>query len=163
MPRLIPAHAGKTPTPTVVCPHHPGSSPLTRGKRPTAASTPPGDRLIPAHAGKTTRAQMRRRGGPAHPRSRGENAEGWEAGGAISGSSPLTRGKRELLSTCLDNAGLIPAHAGKTRRPRVSLLSQRAHPRSRGENDRLSIGFIPLTGSSPLTRGKPGCRTYRQA
>ena len=31
----------------------PGSSPLTRGKRPGAALSPQAGRLIPAHAGKT--------------------------------------------------------------------------------------------------------------
>ena len=52
-------------------------------------------------------------------------------------------------------AGLIPAHAGKTRLHYASRAMYRAHPRSRGEN-----GGVPATapvpeGSSPLTRGKP--------
>ena len=51
--------------------------------------------------------------------------------------------------------GLIPAHAGKTRRSLSTAKTARAHPRSRGEN-----GYLPLSGhqdhgSSPLTRGKP--------
>ena len=70
---LIPAHAGKTPaaTSTRLLPAahprsrgenvgpltsqrpHPGSSPLTRGKRHRQRNRVPSDRLIPAHAGKT--------------------------------------------------------------------------------------------------------------
>ena len=52
--------------------------------------------------------------------------------------------------------GLIPAHAGKTLACHARRNDQRAHPRSRGEN----IAPPPLdsacSGSSPLTRGKPG-------
>ena len=51
--------------------------------------------------------------------------------------------------------GLIPAHAGKTKQPRASLLSPRAHPRSRGENPTCSVRCPGSSGSSPLTRGKP--------
>ena len=92
LPRLIPAHAGKT---TILLTWvqgpaaHPrsrgensrardkhdrqcGSSPLTRGK--------PATRAHPALP-------------PAHPRSRGENAPLWVALAAAVGSSPLTRGK----------------------------------------------------------------------
>ena len=91
--RLIPAHAGKT------CQsagggaawrahprsrgeniyvdwatlHEAGSSPLTRGKRSRAASSPPAAGLIPAHAGKTMRRASRTARWWAHPRSRGEN------------------------------------------------------------------------------------------
>ena len=70
------------------------------------------------------------------------------------GSSPLTRGKHNLVPALRDGQGLIPAHAGKTppwiRRARAS----RAHPRSRGENDRGAHMAVAATGSSPLTRGK---------
>ena len=51
------------------------------------------------------------------------------------GSSPLTRGKQQVDVAEADVLGLIPAHAGKTRRFRRSYV----------------MGF----GSSPLTRGKP--------
>ena len=93
---LIPAHAGKTPHPTergALGWAHPrsrgenvpwwgsfqlvrGSSPLTRGKPRRRANSSPRPGLIPAHAGKTalTRNLFGQR--PAHPRSRGENANG---------------------------------------------------------------------------------------
>ena len=52
-------------------------------------------------------------------------------------------------------SGLIPAHAGKTPCPASSHSSRRAHPRSRGENDRPAPIRSDPRGSSPLTRGKP--------
>ena len=51
-------------------------------------------------------------------------------------------------------AGLIPAHAGKTRRFAFTRSRNRAHPRSRGENLRGHGVRLPGAGSSPLTRGK---------
>ena len=151
---LIPAHAGKTGS----RPHRParstahprsrgensmaaliasslaGSSPLTRGKRPSHL---PGARacgLIPAHAGKTASCTAHCRTCKAHPRSRGEN-EYLKRGSFISpGSSPLTRGKLNLETAAEETAGLIPAHAGKTRLCIVIRSAASAHPRSRGEN-----------------------------
>ena len=90
----------------------------------------------------------------AHPRSRGEN---WDARGhraALIGSSPLTRGKRDLARRPAQGRRLIPAHAGKTlwwvSRPYILT----AHPRSRGENDEAGKPVAADDGSSPLTRGK---------
>ena len=51
---------------------------------------------------------------PAHPRSRGENANFLGAVVSSPGSSPLTRGKLRLYSFEHMQTGLIPAHAGKT-------------------------------------------------
>ena len=51
--------------------------------------------------------------------------------------------------------GLIPAHAGKTGGDRSFRRRQRAHPRSRGENDLTEPIIELMPGSSPLTRGKP--------
>ena len=111
--------------------------------------------LIPAHAGKTQAKPSIASSRRAHPRSRGEN---WPASGMTRngvGSSPLTRGKHtvRIPSTC--RAGLIPAHAGKTRPRRGSARLARAHPRSRGENETFTDAASAQRGSSPLTRGKP--------
>ena len=70
------------------------------------------------------------------------------------GSSPLTRGKREQRLARRVLSGLIPAHAGKTVRARTPAARFRAHPRSRGENSTARRGQPPISGSSPLTRGK---------
>ena len=131
---LIPAHAGKTPASlTHICmpPAHPrsrgenpgayvgfttmkGSSPLTRGKHPDVRAGRRRSGLIPAHAGKTSPRSRWRGHTPAHPRSRGENRKRHHVTPAVSGSSPLTRGKRFGRRQVERAHGLIPAHAGKT-------------------------------------------------
>ena len=111
--------------------------------------------LIPAHAGKTS---CRSPGWPesaAHPRSRGENVFKVFEEGLHTGSSPLTRGKHTIRMSRRLHAGLIPAHAGKTSFILGVLISDWAHPRSRGENHRCVHLRTVASGSSPLTRGKP--------
>ena len=71
------------------------------------------------------------------------------------GSSPLTRGKRWRAVRTRCACRLIPAHAGKTARQWTRLLRSWAHPRSRGENEKVTGERYPYPGSSPLTRGKP--------
>ena len=111
-----------------------GSSPLTRGKltRSSVGTAPCG--LIPAHAGKTRRGRHSDETQRAHPRSRGENYRLTIDRGAYTGSSPLTRGKREVTRYMNAAGRLIPAHAGKTSRITNQTFAVAAHPRSRGEN-----------------------------
>ena len=131
-----------------------GSSPLTRGKHDHAARRDQEDRLIPAHAGKTVWVTPRRPSATAHPRSRGENRFSPPLWPDVSGSSPLTRGKRSCRPSTPTAARLIPAHAGKTLRSRSFIRHLPAHPRSRGENSSTVPRRSPNSGSSPLTRGK---------
>ena len=110
--------------------------------------------LIPAHAGKTFLSCAPNSVPKAHPRSRGENVTQLAPGELSNGSSPLTRGKRRTHGPLHRAAGLIPAHAGKTRGSHTASMTAGAHPRSRGENAAY-VGDVPNdTGSSPLTRGK---------
>ena len=74
---------------------------------------------------------------------------------SFTGSSPLTRGKRQVVLDGGITAGLIPAHAGKTMRAVPGIWIDGAHPRSRGENALFSDFTRYVYGSSPLTRGKP--------
>ena len=90
----------------------------------------------------------------AHPRSRGENFARTRRAQAFFGSSPLTRGKRDVGGVSAGGGGLIPAHAGKTARAASIADTSRAHPRSRGENTVYSTPPVAIHGSSPLTRGK---------
>ena len=71
------------------------------------------------------------------------------------GSSPLTRGKLANPRKVVTRARLIPAHAGKTERGGGRSHRAAAHPRSRGENSAPSTSYKLMSGSSPLTRGKP--------
>ena len=119
--------------------------------------------LIPAHAGKTGLRNTSRAMYRAHPRSRGENvtvSEGWEK---LEGSSPLTRGKPEPGPVSASATGLIPAHAGKTTRKAQRRRSDRAHPRSRGENIVVSWPYFRGTWLIPAHAGKtlPDLRFYR--
>ena len=131
-----------------------GSSPLTRGKQAVDWRGGSARGLIPAHAGKTEAGRWSACRCRAHPRSRGEN-DGQAAHHCVrAGSSPLTRGKRDVGQHVTFLSGLIPAHAGKTwtwpgRNPRPT-----AHPRSRGENCCMARLMFSAPGSSPLTRGK---------
>ena len=172
--RLIPAHAGKTPdrggarrpsgahprsrgentsptAPSSICR---GSSPLTRGKPAGPAAGLAVLGLIPAHAGKTSGVVAARGRVTAHPRSRGENYPISPAAQARTGSSPLTRGKRDRPPRPPTAPRLIPAHAGKTVSCGKNRRAAVAHPRSRGENLPWEALADKPTGSSPLTRGK---------
>ena len=133
-----------------------GSSPLTRGKHLRGLGDPPRGGLIPAHAGKTFEGGELAACSGAHPRSRGENDAASFPYSSMVGSSPLTRGKRSYTHGYLLVSGLIPAHAGKTRRRNWDTCRSRAHPRSRGENWGTQPMPTDPPGSSPLTRGKPG-------
>ena len=172
---LIPTHAGKTACSCAAWTRrraHPhsrgenhrlvsgledagGSSPLTRGKPRPLQPIGWRGRLIPAHAGKTRGTGGSRPSGGAHPRSRGENLLLGTPTPVALGSSPLTRGKPRAESDGEYLPGLIPAHAGKTRRTVLSPTGDGAHPRSRGENPPRSELRGAGYGSSPLTRGKP--------
>ena len=111
-------------------------------------------RLIPAHAGKTAALEWPAWRGRAHPRSRGENAQGQDLKFCHLGSSPLTRGKRPPSPGAARASRLIPAHAGKTACDRCAGRVRGAHPRSRGENGLATLAKSLDCGSSPLTRGK---------
>ena len=131
-----------------------GSSPLTRGKRLDDDADIEELGLIPAHAGKTACGSVAVNMTGAHPRSRGENIDHVPCIISYPGSSPLTRGKPEVVAALISVIGLIPAHAGKTCAVVEAGRAGAAHPRSRGENTISSTEPITLGGSSPLTRGK---------
>ena len=74
---------------------------------------------------------------------------------ALTGASPLTRGKPRCYKIFAGDTGRIPAHAGKTNVYPHDGGSPGAHPRSRGENLTGRQGLGKSWGASPLTRGKP--------
>ena len=89
-----------------------------------------------------------------HPRSRGDNIKVTLRANVADGSSPLTRGKRELDRLETRRQRLIPTHAGKTSGRSVRGRYPWAHPHSRGENNGGTGGGAGMLGSSPLMRGK---------
>ena len=179
--RLIPAHAGKThgqrsaPSRARAHPRSrgengmkkyqidwiQGSSPLTRGKLNERRDLTLPEGLIPAHAGKTARTGTTRARQRAHPRSRGENAHRSPPGSALSGSSPLTRGKPLIQARRIHAQGLIPAHAGKTARATSAARTGGAHPRSRGENNEAMRVIPTALWLIPAHAGKTRLATKR--
>ena len=172
--RFIPAHAGKTEALPEWQGHlavHPracgenwgiwadqapayGSSPRMRGKPPDPAQGPAGLRFIPAHAGKTRPPETSCPRWMVHPRACGENSAPGARAEADCGSSPRMRGKRHGVPHRCRGSRFIPAHAGKTRRPRAAPGPPSVHPRACGENDVTPAADKGEAGSSPRMRGK---------
>ena len=69
------------------------------------------------------------------------------------GSSPRARGGLKTEQRAAQSLRLIPASAGRTRRPCRSLSDSRAHPRERGEDKANFATVEPHNGSSPRARG----------
>ena len=152
--RIIPAYAGSTKealSPLKQCRDHPrirgehsgtasvqvyiaGSSPHTRGARPSASCPPAARRIIPAYAGSTSSIASPTRSARDHPRIRGEH------GGVVTiaclrhGSSPHTRGAPPRLEHGHGDRRIIPAYAGSTKACRTAPTSSSDHPRIRGEH-----------------------------
>ena len=158
--RLIPARAGNTnQAPLTLCSH--SAHPRSRGEHAPGSegSRPPPSRLIPARAGSTLmlgHVLLVRR---AHPRSRGEHYHKQAKQMRDRDSSPLARGTRSPAAPLHRNARLIPARAGNTYTPGVTVNAHSAHPRSRGEHNPSLTLIGAVIGSSPLARGTPAARS----
>ena len=110
--------------------------------------------LIPAHAGKTTTSAFARVRAAAHPRACGENRTPLAGVHGRAGSSPRMRGKLKSTRAKFQDLGLIPAHAGKTRRPLPARFDSGAHPRACGENKRHEKGSTQRPWLIPAHAGK---------
>ena len=110
-----------------------GSSPLSRGIQQGDKPAVQPKRIIPALAGNTCWQAV---------------VDAWNGG-----SSPLSRGILKPLSKLLRELWIIPALAGNTQFGRGLALSNRDHPRSRGEYSTLQARLVKSIGSSPLSRG----------
>ena len=130
--RFIPAYAGNEQTVRVArltWPVHPrirgersqraprtlatsGSSPHTRGTRPSGGPPPGRKRFIPAYAGNAVSARMPFSMPTVHPRIRGERRIPMRNAGHLFGSSPHTRGTQQRDCPCRALDRFIPAYAG---------------------------------------------------
>ncbi len=135
-----------------------GSSPLARGG--PAPRQPPcmAPGLIPAGAGRTSTMTRTCTPSRAHPRWRGADRRRRLTSVMNAGSSPLARGGLGQRRPGGRVRGLIPAGAGRTRRPTLRYSSRRAHPRWRGADWHTPDEDPDPGGSSPLARGGPGDR-----
>ena len=134
-----------------------GSSPHTRGAHQPRQHAEPTHRIIPAYAGST-------RPGPScpttrtdHPRIRGEHAADRQYLDSYEGSSPHTRGARPAACPGPCRRRIIPAYAGSTASAQIIRYHSRDHPRIRGEHETAARARPRRVGSSPHTRGAPGC------
>ena len=130
-----------------------GSSPHTRGAPVPGFHRDIAKGIIPAYAGSTVDSTCPCRSTSDHPRIRGEHISDGSTARMSGGSSPHTRGAPAGVVGENDQAGIIPAYAGSTRRRARRGLWRQDHPRIRGEH---SVGWCPAappTGSSPHTRG----------
>ena len=137
-----------------------GSSPHTRGARPSSAPPPTKSKIIPAYAG-STEGRVRFPGGVGdHPRIRGEHVSMVRRCRYFGGSSPHTRGARRPVGPRPRACRIIPAYAGSTA-PCTSTRPSRAdHPRIRGEHRLAGPPHQTTPGSSPHTRGARSWRWH---
>ena len=173
VPGIIPAYAGSTPTPTWnrrAFWDHPrirgehvvvgregddgdGSSPHTRGARPSCRRWRPACRIIPAYAGSTPGAPSTSQAPGDHPRIRGEHRLRQARPPGAEGSSPHTRGAQALDRRGLLFVRIIPAYAGSTPSTSGQIGGDADHPRIRGEHPIAAKPDNLVMGSSPHTRG----------
>ena len=131
----------------------PGSSPHSRGG-PGAwicGLVCPG--LIPAFAGRTFTGGAYRPLRRAHPRIRGEDSFIVLPVVVVLGSSPHSRGGRDVDRFMATTFGLIPAFAGRTAGGMRISIRTGAHPRIRGEDLDYAAETEHEAGSSPHSRG----------
>ena len=111
-----------------------GSSPHTRGALKKMLDQPVRVGIIPAYAGSTFPKTYEHALHGDHPRIRGEHLIGTLAPELAAGSSPHTRGARNLVVPNVNRHGIIPAYAGSTPSMLPLRPTMRDHPRIRGEH-----------------------------
>ena len=130
------------------------TSPHTRGKLASMATSLDVLRNIPAYAGKAVSFYRQVGSYQKHPRIRGESVDLPFERVDDSETSPHTRGKRACGYSTRCSDGNIPAYAGKAV---VILKLQRTckkHPRIRGESPGRARNESTIWETSPHTRGK---------
>ena len=179
--RFIPAFAGTTRSSTVAALRiavHPrvrgdhdigaqaedlgiGSSPRSRGPRDEPQACRRHDRFIPAFAGTTRARHAVRSRGTVHPRVRGDHAPSGTPENVTTGSSPRSRGPRNVREGARNIRRFIPAFAGTTPLPTFITPGITVHPRVRGDHAPRFVAMYSLYGSSPRSRGPQGGRRHR--
>ena len=112
----------------------PGSSPHTRGTQDYDALKESLKRFIPAYAGNTDQAARSCAAPAVHPRIRGEHENTAGLFQGLFGSSPHTRGTRNLSGCHTLGCRFIPAYAGNTSNSSTHHQLTSVHPRIRGEH-----------------------------
>ena len=137
-----------------------GSSPQARGTLPRRRSRSQDSRFIPAGAGNTFDVPPGDITSWVHPRRRGEHRRALHQRRAERGSSPQARGTPGPPSPDLTSLRFIPAGAGNTLTPSLTVLPAAVHPRRRGEHFTDHQKYLAPRGSSPQARGTHDFHTY---
>ena len=111
--------------------------------------------IIPAYAGCTDDQLQRRVAHRDHPRIRGVHFSAAARMNDSTGSSPHTRGARQVMVSCPLSLRIIPAYAGCTFPGGGAYGARADHPRIRGVHTTILPSSSWVTGSSPHTRGAP--------
>ena len=151
-----------------------GDHPRTCGEHASCTVLAMSAGIIPAHAGNTSPHLRSDRVSRDHPRTCGEHAEVDSREFMTMGSSPHMRGTRHPhrlaqpdergssphMRGTLDErdaqdrrVGIIPAHAGNTRRRDTATETCWDHPRTCGEHEYVVKATTYRKGSSPHMRG----------
>ena len=172
--RITPAHAGKSIKPaaqSALNKDHPrpcgekgkdewayvdqgGSPPPMRGKVSDRNHIAPRYRITPAHAGKRSHAKISACAKKDHPRPCGEKLLRRVIDARLPGSPPPMRGKGVQVGRVFCEAGITPAHAGKSGRRQGLCRAHRDHPRPCGEKHVTGYVAREILGSPPPMRGK---------
>ncbi len=132
---------------------HWGSSPRMGGTPgPGPVGHQPGG-IIPAHGGNTLTWLTWMTRSRDHPRACGEHFRRAPTSRARAGSSPRMRGTRNPGPADSSGRGIIPAHAGNTRRTHHGRIVAGDHPRACGEHRTETCPTLCRRGSSPRMRG----------
>ena len=139
-----------------------GSSPHVRGAHCWYEGTAAKLGIIPACAGSTTNIATPLSCARDHPRMCGEHAGQLLSVRHETGSSPHVRGAQDGNQCDHGKLGIIPACAGSTIKPDITLEQMRDHPRMCGEHPLTVMWTVMASGSSPHVRGARECwRRFR--
>ena len=112
-------------------------------------------RFIPACAGNSTRHVRHRSARSVHPRVCGELLLDAIEDAVNDGSSPRVRGTRHRCGSERQRNRFIPACAGNSATPWLTVRSKTVHPRVCGELFTAAFSACWRCGSSPRVRGTP--------
>ena len=154
---IIPAHAGLTDTASLPRSSARGSSPRMRGSQTGCRAVEGRHGIIPAHAGLTRWWMDSSASRRDHPRACGAHKHYTGETAFDSGSSPRMRGSHIQQFVLVPSIGIIPAHAGLTRRDGRHRRACRDHPRACGAHLSDGLSYQLSEGSSPRMRGSRQC------
>ena len=117
---------------------------------------------IPAYAGKAVSPVSSKSRPRKHPRIRGESVRASFNNSPQEETSPHTRGKQKEIFPGSEGVGNIPAYAGKANLAAYGVVSDRKHPRIRGESTPMHVRVSNALETSPHTRGKLKKNQQRQ-